>query len=103
VAKGFKIKEKLDEKDERIFPLLRWILCSFRGHLRYIDAANSQEVGVSTCLNPKPCQPKPKIDIHIYLHTYIHAYIYIYIYIGHPGAARTGLQAVRDDVLYACT
>jgi hypothetical protein len=50
VAKGFKIKEKLDEKDERIFPILRWVLCSFRGHLRYIDAANSQEVCVCVCV-----------------------------------------------------
>ena len=55
MAKGFKIKEKLDEKDERIFPLLRWVLSSFRGHLRYIDAANSQEVCVCVCACVRVC------------------------------------------------
>jgi hypothetical protein len=43
LADGFRIQDKLDEKDGRLFCVLRWILCSFRGHLRFLDGESSSD------------------------------------------------------------
>ena len=43
VAAGHKIKSKLDEIDGRLFPAVRWILCTFRGHLRYVDGSKPED------------------------------------------------------------
>ena len=37
VNKGDSLRNKLDELDGRLYPLLRWVLCSMRGHLRFVD------------------------------------------------------------------
>eukprot|EP01052_Picozoa_sp_SAG31_P010176 SAG31_NODE_548_length_14222_cov_10.926574_14_plen_329_part_00 len=37
VKAGERLKDKLDEIDGRLYPLLRWVLCSMRGHLRFVD------------------------------------------------------------------
>lgn len=39
VKAGGSLRSKLDESDGRLYPLLRWILCSMRGHLRFVDGA----------------------------------------------------------------
>ena len=43
VAAGHQIKSKLDEIDGRLFPAVRWILCTFRGHLRYVDGSKPED------------------------------------------------------------
>ena len=41
VQGGAALRAKLDEIDGRCYQLLRWLLCSMRGHLRFVNGSNS--------------------------------------------------------------
>jgi hypothetical protein len=42
VQSGRSLKHELDKIDGRLYPVLRWVLSSMRGHLRFIDKAEDR-------------------------------------------------------------
>eukprot|EP01043_Picozoa_sp_COSAG02_P050805 COSAG02_NODE_5269_length_4483_cov_9.829332_1_plen_1006_part_00 len=42
VINGDNLKCKLDQIDGRLYSLLRWVLCSMRGHLRYVEPTSGE-------------------------------------------------------------
>ena len=44
IEAGDSLRGKLDEIDGRLYPLLRWVLCSMRGHLRYVDDKSDESI-----------------------------------------------------------
>eukprot|EP01047_Picozoa_sp_COSAG01_P053752 COSAG01_NODE_5795_length_4031_cov_2.927263_3_plen_61_part_00 len=55
ISAGESLKAKLGEIDGQLYPLLCWILCSMRGHLRYISPSGKSLF----------CKQTPDDSIHL--------------------------------------